>query len=308
VIARESERTHHDRHFALFTVGVSLGQLVGPLIAGAIVGHRGSASLATAAGRAMYVAAGIAALATASALASSRGGDVPAPLEPEGAARGRVFDIATIRGVPAGIFASIAVLSSADVLTAYLPVLGEKRGIGPGVVGVLLALRAAASIGARVGIVPLVRRFGRLRLISISAALAAAAIVALTATSSPVVLGVLMVVAGYGLGFGQPLTMTMVVQRVPEQWAATALGIRLTGNRLGQVAAPALAGLVAGGVGVSSVFWLLGLMLIASAAAVQRPALTRNAAQTPSEASCSPIITSPASSWSRSDEIPNAPE
>jgi MFS family permease len=284
VIARESEQTNHDRHFGLLTVGVSFGQLVGPLIAGGIVGQRGGASLATAAGHAMFVAAAIAALATATAVLSARGPDVPVPLEPQGAARGRIYDIATIRGVPAGIFASIAVLSSADVLTAYLPVLGEKRGIDPGIIGVLLALRAAASMAARVGIVPLVRRLGRLRLISISAAVAAAAIVALTLTESPIVLGILMVIAGYGLGFGQPLTMTMVVQRVPHHWAATALGIRLTGNRLGQVAGPALAGLIAGGVGVSSVFWLLGGTLVASAAAVQRPALEREDKDAPAPA------------------------
>lgn len=58
--------------------------------------------------------------------------------------------------------------------------------------------------------------------------------------------------------------------------AATALAVRLTGNRLGQVAAPAVAGLVAGGVGLASVFWLLGVMLAASAVAVQRPALQKS--------------------------------
>jgi MFS family permease len=118
--------------------------------------------------------------------------------------------------------------------------------------------------------VPLVRLAGRARLIAVSASVAAAAVAALTLTGNPVVLGGLMLVAGYGLGFGQPLTMTLVVQRVPRQWAATALAVRLTGNRLGQVAAPALAGALAGGLGVLSVFWLLGAMLLGSAFAVQR--------------------------------------
>jgi hypothetical protein len=47
------------------------------------------------------------------------------------------------------------------------------------------------------------------------------------------------------------------------------------------VAAPAVAGLVAGSVGVASVFWVLGLMLVASAVAVQRPALERQTEPTP---------------------------
>jgi hypothetical protein len=48
--------------------------------------------------------------------------------------------------------------------------------------------------------------------------------------------------------------------------------VRLTGNRIGQVATPAAAGVLAGSAGASSVFWLLGAILAASAVAVQRPA------------------------------------
>jgi MFS family permease len=269
VIARETEVPDHDRGFAALAAGVSAGQLLGPLVAALLVSDRHGAALTRAAGHAMFAAAGIALLATALAVAATAGRRRAQPAQ-ERQTGGRLLEIVSIRGVPAGIFASIAVLSSADVLTAYLPVLGQRRGIDPGVVGVLLALRALASLLARIGIVPLVRLAGRARLIAASASVAAAAVAALTLTGDPVLLGGLMLVAGYGLGFGQPLTMTLVVQRVPRHWAATALAVRLTGNRLGQVAAPALAGVLAGGLGVLSVFWLLGAMLLGSALAVQR--------------------------------------
>ena len=275
VIARESDESEHDRRFAALTVGVSVGQLVGPLFAAALLrGHTG-ASLLSASRDAMFVGAGVAALAVLASVLAARDRATAPPAPPPDEAGGSLRQIVTTRGVPAGIFASVAVLSAADIFTAYMPVLGERRGIDPGLIGLLLAVRAAASIAARLGIVYAVRRIGRLRLISASALLAAAAIAAVTQTHDAVALGVLCGVIGYGLGFGQPLTMTMVVQRVPEQWSATALAVRLSGNRLGQVAGPAVAGLVAGGLGVSSVFWMLGLMLVASAAAVERPAVGR---------------------------------
>jgi len=182
-----------------------------------------------------------------------------------------VRSIASTRGVPAGIFASIAVLSAADVFTAYMPVIGEEHGIGPQVIGVLLAIRAAASLASRIGIGAIVRRVGRMRLISISAASAAVALVGVTFTDQVWALALLSAVAGFGLGFGQPLSMTMVVQLVPENARSTALGLRLTGNRLGQVAMPAAAGVVAGAAGAGLVFWLIGATLVASALAVQRP-------------------------------------
>lgn len=54
---------------------------------------------------------------------------------------------------------------------------------------------------------------------------------------------------------------------------STALALRLTGNRLGQVAAPAAAGLVAGAAGVAAPFVMLGgLLLLSSGIALRSPA------------------------------------
>ncbi len=272
VIARESDSARHDQHFGLLTAGVSLGQLVGPLLVGLILGA-GAAPSAAATTNVMLVAAAIAALATACAAVADRNTG-PAGSRVN-ARRGSVRAIVSTRGVPGGIFASVAVLSAADVFTAYLPVIGESRDIGPRAIGALLALRAAASIAARVGIGGIVRRVGRTRLISIGATAAAAALVAMTAIHDVWALAALCVVAGFGLGFGQPLSMTLVVQLVPEHARSTALAVRLTGNRIGQVATPAAAGVVAGSAGASSVFWLLGALLVASALAIHRPAPAR---------------------------------
>jgi hypothetical protein len=57
---------------------------------------------------------------------------------------------------------------------------------------------------------------------------------------------------------------------VPQAARGTALAIRLTGNRFGQVATPAAAGLVAGAAGVSAAFFMLGGLLGLAAVAVVR--------------------------------------
>jgi MFS family permease len=78
-------------------------------------------------------------------------------------------------------------------------------------------------------------------------------------------LAVILALLGFCLGVGQPLSMTTVVQAAPDEARSTALALRLTGNRLGQVAAPAAAGLVAGVAGVAAPFVMLGaLLLVAS--------------------------------------------
>jgi MFS family permease len=267
VIARESRSEHHDRHFGLLTAGISIGQLAGPLIAGFMLGNTAAPS-ASATTRSLVVAAAILALATVSAAVAER--DRRSAASPTASRRGSVRAIVGTRGVPAGIFASIAVLAAADVFTAYMPVIGAENDIEPRAIGLVLALRAAASIAARVGIGGIVRRVGRTRLISIGAAAAAAALAGITVTQDVRLLAVLSIVAGFGMGFGQPLSMTLVVQRVPEHARATALAVRLTGNRIGQVATPAAAGVIAGSAGAGSVFWLLSAILVASALAIER--------------------------------------
>jgi MFS family permease len=212
----------------------------------------------------MLVAAAVVVPATALAALGERGRKQD---EAGGVSRrGSVRTILHTRGVPAGIFASIAVLSAADIFTAYMPVIGEQRGIAPAVVGILLALRAGSSMATRIGI----GRLGRERLITLSALGAAVSLGAIAFVHGVVPLAVLCVITGVGLGFGQPLSMTLIVQLVPEYARGTALAVRLAGNRVGQVAAPAAAGVVAGSAGARSVFWVLSALLGCSALTVRR--------------------------------------
>ncbi|MEU1463300.1 MFS transporter [Streptomyces sp. NPDC005727] len=267
LVARQSAPQEQDRNFGHFTIGASLGQLVGPIAAGALIGGpdmAGSSALA------LVVAGAGGALAltslwriedrTAVNSLSTQGGRVP------------VGGILRARGVPAGMLISLSVLSATDILTAYLPVVGEHRGIAPAVIGVLLSLRAGATIACRLVLTPLLRLLGRPALLTATCFLAAV-LCAGVAVPVPVwALGAMLTVLGFCLGVGQPLSMTTVVQAAPAGARSTALALRLTGNRLGQVAAPAAAGLVAGVAGVAAPFVMLGaLLLLSSAVAVRSP-------------------------------------
>ncbi|MEU3789715.1 MFS transporter [Streptomyces fructofermentans] len=266
IVARQSAPSEQDRNFGHFTIGASLGQLVGPVAAGALIGAPDMAG--TSAG-ALLAAAAVAAVSflplwriehrTPRRPRAERGERVP------------VHRILRTRGVPAGIFVSLAVLSATDILTAYLPVVGEHRGIAPSVIGLLLSLRAAATIACRLVMTPMLRLLGRAALLT-STCLLSALLCAALALPLPVgALAGVLALLGFCLGVGQPLSMTTVVRAAPDGARSTALALRLTGNRLGQVAAPAAAGLVAGVSGVAAPFVLLGaLLLVASGLGLRR--------------------------------------
>ncbi|AZP16670.1 MFS transporter [Streptomyces aquilus] len=268
LVARQSAPHEQDRNFGHFTIGASLGQLVGPIAAGALIGGK---DMADTSALALLVAGAGAAVAftslwriedrTAVKSRTEQGDRVPV---------GRIL---RARGVPAGIFVSLAVLSATDILTAYLPVVGEHRGIAPSVIGLLLSLRAAATIACRLVLTPLLRLLGRAVLLTVTCLLAAVLCAGIALPVPVWALALMLAVLGFCLGVGQPLSMTTVVQAAPDGARSTALALRLTGNRLGQVAAPATAGLVAGVAGVAAPFVMLGALLLLSAGVALRSAV-----------------------------------
>ncbi|MFD5896093.1 MFS transporter [Streptomyces sp. NPDC060366] len=276
IVARRSAPADQDRNFGHFTIGASLGQLVGPVAAGLLVSGQDGAMGRTSA-LALVVSAGVAAVSlvwlrrlepplTPLAPNASRG-KVKRSWEARRAKSGKVSvrRILRSRGVPSGILVSLAVLSATDILTAYLPVIGEDRGISPATIGVLLSLRAAAAIACRLVMTPMIQRVGRTALLTASCLLGGLLCAGIALPVPVWGLALMLVALGFCLGVGQPLSMTTVVRAAPAEARSTALALRLTGNRLGQVAAPASAGLVAGVAGTGAPFMMLGVLLLGAA-------------------------------------------
>jgi MFS family permease len=80
------------------------------------------------------------------------------------------------------------------------------------------------------------------------------------------VCALIIAIAGFALGIGQPLTMAWVSRSSLPEERAMAISLRLTGNRLGQFILPLVAGVTAGSLGVGSVFLVLSGMLGVSTA------------------------------------------
>lgn len=270
IIARWSGDHLLDRAFGLFTAAVAAGQLVGPLLVGALLGNASGSALLEASRLAFWVAAGITVLGIPVAgLMALR---VPQlPRRAPGQEREAIDSSLTLlryRGVKASMYASLALLSMVDILTAYLPLIGERRGLTPVAIGVLLAARSAATISSRLLLDTMLRWRGRERLIVLSAGGSAVALALVPITDIGVLgMGAAMVVGGFLLGVGQPLTMSLLAIAVPANARSSVLALRMVANRIGQVAVPGVAGVIAGSAGVAGAWWL-SCAVLATAAVV----------------------------------------
>ncbi|HJE61016.1 MAG TPA: MFS transporter [Nocardiopsis listeri] len=270
LIARYSSPEHLDRDFGWFTAAASLGQLVGPLISGAILDDASGPALLSATSTALVVAGVVASLGVLPLLPLARLRPLRRTAEQKGAPPVSTRDLLRRRRMPSALLTSLALLTAVDLLTAYLPLIAETRGISPMLVGVLLSLRAGSSLLSRLILPWMLHRWSRKTLIIASTSVAAAALtlVALP-TSGFVTLAVVLVVGGFLLGVGQPLTMAEVTTLAPEGARGAALALRIWGNRMGQVAIPAAASGVAGLVGAPGAL-LFSALVLATAAVTAR--------------------------------------
>lgn len=258
-ISRSAPIASYDGGFGWMTAGMAFGQAVGPLIAGGLVGPVAPTAEGIAA--ALWTSAAFAVM-TCVVFASrvARGYD-----DGHSGERMNVVEIVRTRGVTRYIVVSAAVLTSVDMLTAYLPVIGAAAGIGPLLIGAMLAVRGVMSALSRLLLSPLSRRFPRSRLLVASTSGAAACLALVALAPIPGLMFAALGVGGFFLGLGQPLTMTAVAIALPSRARSSGLAVRLLGNRIAQTVTPLLAGTVTAVFGVRAVLLLQVVGLAASA-------------------------------------------
>lgn len=161
------------------------------------------------------------------------------------------------KGFVLSVLAGMVVFSAIDLLTIYLPLYGIERQLSAGSVGGLLALRAGASIASRLLYGHLVDLLGRGSLLVASMLVAGGGVAMLLLTGDPRFVAAGMGVAGFGLGIGAPLTLAWVAEIAPLDLRSTALSLRLGFNRIGQVVVPMVVGVAAAGVGAAGIIWTI---------------------------------------------------
>lgn len=286
-IARFSPNDQLDKGFGWFTAAYAGGQIAGPLVAGLLLGGTagsGQGSRADGITFSMWLGAALALLVLPVLLpgiiasrAGTRGsGSTPGERRRRMAASAgaandgemgtpTMFAILRRPGVPSNMLASLALLAMLDILTAFLPLVGEAHGVSPAWIGILLAARGAGTIISR-GFLPYLSRRIQRRSLLMGSLYGAGICLAVPALviDIPWITLVLLFAGGIFLGLGQPLTMSLISESVPRHWRGSALAVRLMGNRLGQVVMPLAAGVLAAPLGPAGAIWFSCAVLVGS--------------------------------------------
>lgn len=273
-VTLRAEPEDYDRRFAGLTVWISVGQALGLPVVGVLATRDANGVVGTT--NASLMMAAVAGLAALTCLLPALGmrrvetGAHPGPRE-----RQSTRAMLGAPGMRAAMFSSLVILTCMDLANAYLPVLGEQAGWAVLTVTAILTARSVAAIVARVSLTRLTAHFPRNWLLASGSLCSALPVAAVPLVSDPWIAGALLSLAGFFWGLAQPLTMTWVAGLVSADNRASALSLRLTGNRVGQVLIPLAAGTVAGSAGPGAVFVLSGGLLTIAAVTTTRALFDR---------------------------------
>ena len=252
-----------DRIFGYYTTVTAIAQAAAPLLLGFLGGESVLPDTAVLLQAYLYSAVAMAVATLFMARHAAPRAEAKARVQVTLSAALNV-EPATRNTLLASIGLSMMVLCTIDLLQVYLPALAVERGIPVQTVGILLSLRAGATVLSRLGLERLVRTVGRARLLLASTGISAVLIAMLAIDLGVFWMAVLLVLAGFSLGIGQPLSMSIVSAAASEGTRGTWMSIRLLGNRLGQAVIPVGVGIFATGLGAGGVFAVLGSTMAAA--------------------------------------------
>ena len=152
------------------------------------------------------------------------------------------------------VLAGVILVSASDIVVIYVPLLGAERNIDVHAIGLLLTVRAAFSMVARLFYARMVAMFGRWPLMIVSTFACGLAYAAFAAPLPLWAMHMAIAVMGFSFGLATTLSITIVVDMTSVGARGTTNSLRIMSNRAGQFVLPFGAGLVAAAAGLAGLF------------------------------------------------------
>jgi predicted MFS family arabinose efflux permease len=154
-------------------------------------------------------------------------------------------------------------LTGIELFTFYFPVYGRSIGLSASAIGLVMASYAIAAFIVRLGMHKAAKRLGEVGVLTASLFVAGATYLLVPMVSQAPLLAMVAFLLGLGLGCAQPLTILLTYNHAPAGRSGEALGLRLTVNKLTQIAVPVVFGGLGSAFGLLPVFWANGAFLLA---------------------------------------------
>ena len=260
------------RNFATFSLGASMSAFMGPSVTGfSIDGFGFPATFGLVAGISLLPALII--------------GVYPRLVPPRAAhaskESGGSLELLGNAGLRRTLIMSGVTLTGIELFTFYFPVYGRSVGLSASAIGIVMSSYAVAAFIVRMGMNGAARRIGEVGVLTASLFMAGVTYLLVPLVSEAPLLALVAFLLGIGLGCAQPLTIILTYNHAPAGRSGEALGMRLTVNKLTQIAVPVVFGGLGSAFGLIPVFWANGaFLLLGGVISLAEQRVSRIAAQT----------------------------
>lgn len=268
LIGSFGEGAERTRYYSLFSLGIGLTSLAGPITAGFAIdglGHRG----------AYLLLAAFPALPALALLAAP--GLLPGPRREAARAGRRAAGLLADAPLRRVLIVSGIMETGNELVNFLLPIYAHSIGLGASQIGLVMGGYGAALLAVRGATPVLARLSSEERVLAGSLLVAALVLLAFPFVRELALLAVLAFVLGLGLGCGSPISLVLAYDRAPAGRSGEAIGLRQTMNKAVEVAVPLVFGSVSTAFGMLPVFWLDALLLAAGALIMRCDARDRGA-------------------------------
>ena len=250
------------KNFSLLALGYSISGFLGPLLAGFTIDHGG-----------FLVAFGLlAALPLVPIFVLGRSmlnlpGPHPAHARNVGGGALELLMHPHLRSV---FVINVLLAMAWDLHQIVIPVYGDQIGLSASAIGLILASFGAATFVVRLAMPWIVRRANEHQVLTLSLIIAGAVYFVFPFSHSAPTLMTLSFCLGLGLGMSQPMVMSLLHTHAPPGRMGEAAGVRMTLVQAMAVTVPLTFGALGATVGLTPVFWSVGLGLAAGGALSRR--------------------------------------
>ncbi|MFA1622677.1 MFS transporter [Rhizobium mongolense] len=262
LVATQTPKDRSAWALGVLSSGIMAGNLVGPLIGGAlppIIGIRGT-----------FLAAGgvifLAFLATTFLIKEEKSPARRQAAKASGGWRAIPDKGPVVAMLATGLLLMLANMSIEPIITVYVAQLVEDQGRVTMTAGIVMSATALGSILSASRLGKLADRIGHWPVIAGALAVAALLLIPQAFVTNSWQLIALRLLMGIALGGLLPCITAVIRHSVPDSAAGSILGYSISTQYVGQVAGPVLGGFVGGHIGMRAVFLGTCVLLLAGAA------------------------------------------
>lgn len=260
VIGQLSKPQERTRNFNNFTLVVSVGNLIAPLIVGFAIDFYGHANTC------LYLA--FVALAPV-AMLLVHGKALPKATAKEAHAGGNLF--ATLREpqVMRVMVINSLLQTGFEQFLFYMPVYAHGAGLSASAIGIVMSLYSVGGFLVRMVLERLLKRYSMETVLATAFFVGATTFALMPFFSNAWMLSLLAFIFGFGMSVGQPITLSLSYSNAKDGRSGELMGLRQCVNHATRIAVPLVFGGLAG-LGALAVFWASAAMLVSGGLIARR--------------------------------------